>query len=190
LNLEQSQEWQKYYNEVKNDYRRHLSKLYISKKFGKETLEIRTEDLATLLGVDIHGGWLNDNIILFYLGLVGERENKERLRVILHNTFFYPKFLKDDFKGVARWTAKKGASGMKIMELDYIVVPICQSHHWTVGVINCKNKRFEYYDSIALRPPQCHYQVCSPELTCLGTHTGAGAHTLCFCASRRTELNR
>ncbi|KAF8241919.1 cysteine proteinase [Wilcoxina mikolae CBS 423.85] len=158
LNLEESQEWQKYYNEVKVDYRRHPSKLYISKKFGKETLEIRTEDLATLLGVDLHGGWLNDNIILFYLGLIGERENKERLRVILHNTFFYPKFLKDDFKGVARWTAKKGVSGLKILDLDYIVVPICQNHHWTVGVINCKNKRFEYYDSIALRPPQCHYQ--------------------------------
>ena len=156
---EQELEWQKCIGELKADYARRRSKVYITKKFGRETLEIRTDDLATLAGIDAHGGWLNDTIILFYLGLIGERENRQGLRVILHNSFFYPKFLKDNFRGVARWSAKKGASGMQILALDYIVVPICQSNHWTVGVINCKDKRFEYYDSLSHSPSSYHYEV-------------------------------
>lgn len=159
LTPEQELEWQKCIGELKADYARRRSKVYITKKFGRETLEIRTDDLATLAGIDAHGGWLNDTIILFYLGLIGERENRQGLRVILHNSFFYPKFLKDSFRGVARWSAKKGASGMQILALDYIVLPICQSNHWTVGVINCKDKRFEYYDSLSHSPSSYHYEV-------------------------------
>eukprot|EP00967_Tisochrysis_lutea_P147841 scaffold281517_cov36-Tisochrysis_lutea.AAC.2 len=28
------------------------------------------------------------------------------------------------------------------------MVPICSNHHWTLAVINIKDKRFEYYDSL------------------------------------------
>lgn len=178
LTPEQELEWQKYIVELKADHARRRRKLYITKKFGRETLEIRTDDLATLAGIDAHGGWLNDTIILFYLGLIGERENRQGLRVILHNSFFYPKFLKDNFRGVARWSAKKGASGMQILALDYIVVPICQSSHWTVGVINCKDKRFEYYDSLSHSPPSYHYEVWFPRFLLSWCRAKGGARVL------------
>ena len=35
-----------------------------------------------------------------------------------------------------------------LFSFDSVMVPICSNHHWTLAVINIKDKRFEYYDSL------------------------------------------
>jgi Ulp1 family protease len=143
------------------------NKVYIKKKIGVEMMSISSTDLdRVILDGDAHG-WLNDEIINFYLGLLAERENPQGgCRVLVHNSFFWASLTENstgyNYKKVARWTRRRGAGGEKILGLEYMVIPINVSgNHWTLAIINFKSKRFEYYDSLSRgsKAPQ-YYQVC------------------------------
>lgn len=118
---------------------------------------------------DIHrlspGCWLNDEIINGYMELIRARSKrfeedagddgpgsaaKSRPRVQVVNTFFYPKLSgcnshgEYDYTQVRRWTKK-----FDVFASDYLLVPINSSNvHWTLAVVNFKDKRVEYYDSL------------------------------------------
>jgi Ulp1 family protease len=122
-----------------------------SKLFGGETMAVDNIDLGQL---NIwHNGdlRLNDNIINFYLALIAERENTGgKMRVLIHSTGFWRRLTRPryNYQKVSRLSWRKGASGSSILDLDYIIIPIDGGkNHWTLGVINFKEKRFEYYDS-------------------------------------------
>lgn len=88
--------------------------------------------------------WLNDEVINFYMNLLGERKTK--LKCHFFNTFFYAKLTqrdKYDYISVKRWT-----KNVDLFKMDKIFVPIHLGTHWTLAVINLKDKRFEYYDSL------------------------------------------
>eukprot|EP00817_Percolomonadidae_sp_ATCC50343_P005812 CAMPEP_0117419814 /NCGR_PEP_ID=MMETSP0758-20121206/1295_1 /TAXON_ID=63605 /ORGANISM="Percolomonas cosmopolitus, Strain AE-1 (ATCC 50343)" /LENGTH=367 /DNA_ID=CAMNT_0005201093 /DNA_START=638 /DNA_END=1737 /DNA_ORIENTATION=+ len=87
------------------------------------------------------GQWLNDEIINFYMQLLGKR--KTLSKNYFFNTFFYTKLGRSGYAGVKRWTRK-----FDLFSYDKIFVPIHQSAHWTLAVINLRDKRFEYYDSL------------------------------------------
>ena len=91
--------------------------------------------------------WLNDEVINFYMNLLGERKTK--LKCHFFNTFFYTKFEKNkyDYESVSRWT-----KNIDLFEKDKIFVPIHLGTHWVLAVINLKDKRFEYYDSLKGNP--------------------------------------
>jgi len=42
-----------------------------------------------------------------------------------------------------------------IFSLDKLFVPIHLGNHWTLGVVNFKKRRLEYYDSMGGRNTQC-----------------------------------
>ncbi|XP_031119145.1 ubiquitin-like-specific protease ESD4 isoform X2 [Ipomoea triloba] len=74
------------------------------------------------------GAWLNDEVINVYLGLLKERERQEPqkfLRCHFFNTFFYKS----------------------------IFVPIHKEVHWCLAVINKKDEKFQYLDSLRGRDP-------------------------------------
>lgn len=52
-----------------------------------------------------------------------------------------------DYKSVRRWTTQKKL-GYGLHECDKIFVPIHQRIHWCLAVINKKEKKFQYLDSL------------------------------------------
>ncbi|XAR48696.1 Ulp1 peptidase [Bertholletia excelsa] len=100
------------------------------------------------------GAWLNDEVINVYLELLKEREKrdpKKFLKCHFFNTFFYKKLISGrngyDFRAVRRWTTQKKL-GYGLIECDKIFVPIHKEIHWCLAVINKKDEKFQYLDSL------------------------------------------
>ncbi|XP_076936513.1 putative ubiquitin-like-specific protease 1B isoform X1 [Bidens hawaiensis] len=98
--------------------------------------------------------WLNDEVINLYLELLKERENREPkkfLKCHFFNTFFYKKLVSGkngyDYNSVRRWTTQKKL-GYGLFECDKIFVPIHKEIHWCLAVINKKEEKFQYLDSL------------------------------------------
>ncbi|KAL6626213.1 hypothetical protein ACP70R_029939 [Stipagrostis hirtigluma subsp. patula] len=96
--------------------------------------------------------WLNDEVINLYLDLLKERELREPnkfLKCHFFNTFFYKKLITGgyDYKAVKRWTTKRKL-GYSLIDCDKIFVPIHKEVHWCLAVINIKDKKFQYLDSL------------------------------------------
>ncbi|KAM4541731.1 sentrin-specific protease 2 isoform 1-T1 [Odontesthes bonariensis] len=119
-------------------------------------LRITQRDLATLQ----EGGWLNDEVINFYLSLIMERCSGEagRFKVYSFSTFFFPK-LRGGAGGqtgghvaVKRWT-----KAVDLFLFDLILVPLHLGVHWAMAVIDFKSKTVKSYDSMGQR----HDDICS-----------------------------
>ncbi|KAJ6852668.1 putative ubiquitin-like-specific protease 1B [Iris pallida] len=113
-------------------------------------IEITREALRCLKG----GAWLNDEVINLYLALLKERERREPKRFLkchFFNTFFYKKLISGrngyDFKAVKRWTTHRKL-GYGLIDCDKIFVPIHKEVHWCLAIINVKDKKFQYLDSL------------------------------------------
>nr|XP_040055283.1 sentrin-specific protease 2 isoform X2 [Gasterosteus aculeatus aculeatus] len=117
-------------------------------------LRITQRDLATLQ----EGGWLNDEVINFYLSLVMERCSSEAagLKIYSFSTFFFPKLRGGGQDGghtaVKRWT-----KAVDIFLYDLVLVPLHLGVHWAMAVIDFKSKTVKSYDSMGQR----HDDVCS-----------------------------
>ncbi|KAL9250793.1 Ubiquitin-like-specific protease ESD4-like protein [Drosera capensis] len=103
------------------------------------------------------GAWLNDEVINLYLELLKERERrdpKKFLKCHFFNTFFYKKLIGGrsgyDYKSVRRWTTQRKL-GYGLLECEKIFVPIHQEVHWCLAIINKKEQKFQYLDSLGGR---------------------------------------
>uniref|UniRef100_A0A7N0T1Z3 Ubiquitin-like protease family profile domain-containing protein n=1 Tax=Kalanchoe fedtschenkoi TaxID=63787 RepID=A0A7N0T1Z3_KALFE len=103
--------------------------------------------------------WLNDEVINLYLELLKEREQREPQRFLkchFFNTFFYKKLTKGegsyDFKAVRRWTTLRKL-GYSLADCDMIFVPIHLDVHWCMAVINKRDQKFQYLDSLSGKDP-------------------------------------
>uniref|UniRef100_A0A8C5U7W6 SUMO specific peptidase 2 n=1 Tax=Malurus cyaneus samueli TaxID=2593467 RepID=A0A8C5U7W6_9PASS len=103
-------------------------------------LAVTREDICTLQPL----GWLNDRIMNFYMGLLVERSKKEGYpAVYAFNTFFYSKLSSASHREVKKWT-----KGVDIFEHDVILVPIHLRVHWTLLVVDLREKTIKYFDSL------------------------------------------
>ncbi|XP_027329293.1 ubiquitin-like-specific protease ESD4 [Abrus precatorius] len=100
------------------------------------------------------GAWLNDEVINLYLELLKERERREPQKFLnchFFNTFFYKRLTSGkngyDFQSVRRWTSQRKL-GYGLHECDKIFVPIHKEIHWCLAVINKKDRKFQYLDSL------------------------------------------
>ncbi|CAN4104723.1 unnamed protein product [Withania somnifera] len=100
------------------------------------------------------GQWLNDEVINVYLELLKEREKREPqkfLKCHFFSTFFYKKLISGkegySYHSVRRWTSQRKL-GYCLLECDKIFVPIHKEIHWCLAVINKKDKKFQYLDSL------------------------------------------
>ncbi|XP_024996446.1 putative ubiquitin-like-specific protease 1B isoform X2 [Cynara cardunculus var. scolymus] len=132
-------------NALSNSYRR---KILVTHE--KSNITITGEVLQCLRP----RAWLNDEVINVYLELLKERENREPkkfLKCHFFNTFFYKKLASGrtgyDYKSVRRWTTQKKL-GYGLLECDKIFVPIHKEIHWCLAVINKKEGKFQYLDSL------------------------------------------
>ncbi|KAJ4956117.1 hypothetical protein NE237_012900 [Protea cynaroides] len=123
---------------------------------GNSNIELTGEILQCLRV----GAWLNDEVINVYLELLKEREKREPTKFLkchFFNTFFYKKLISGtsgyDFNAVRRWTTMRKI-GYGLDECDKIFVPIHQEIHWCLAVINKKDEKFQYLDSLKGRDSQ------------------------------------
>jgi hypothetical protein len=95
------------------------------------------------------GRWLNDEVVNFYMELLGERSRRreEGLKCHFFNSFFVDKFkVSYEYEHVQRWSKR---AGVKILKMDKVFFPVnANQGHWCLAVINFIDKRFEYYDSM------------------------------------------
>ncbi|CAA7057549.1 unnamed protein product [Microthlaspi erraticum] len=97
--------------------------------------------------------WLNDEVINVYLELLKERETREPkkyLKCHFFNTFFYKKLVSEsgyNYKAVRRWTTQRKL-GYALIDCDMIFVPVHRGVHWTLAVINNRDRKFLYLDSL------------------------------------------
>jgi Ulp1 family protease len=97
--------------------------------------------------------WLNDEVINFYFDMLNDLPvpKRGRPKTFLWNSFFWLK-LSDDGKGyhyraVQRWTSRKK---IDLFSFDRFIVPMnIGRNHWALGLVDLKNKRIRYYDSLA-----------------------------------------
>ncbi|KAM8917076.1 sentrin-specific protease 2 isoform 2-T2 [Spinachia spinachia] len=117
-------------------------------------LRITQRDLATLQ----EGGWLNDEVINFYLSLVMERCSGEApgLKIYSFSTFFFPK-LRGGGQAGGHTAVKRWTKAVDIFLYDLVLVPLHLGVHWAMAVIDFKSKTVKSYDSMGQR----HDDVCS-----------------------------
>jgi Ulp1 family protease len=147
------------------------SKPHVEPVFRHEASKVKLTggDLARLAP----GNWLNDEVINLYLRLLQERDTRirslpdadEYSKCHFFNSFFLSKLYKDagcyEYASVRRWTAPGrlraiGQSQTCILDCDKIFIPINQSNmHWTVAVVDLRNERFEYFDSLLGEDSEC-----------------------------------
>ncbi|KAL1225292.1 putative ubiquitin-like-specific protease 1B [Cardamine amara subsp. amara] len=112
-------------------------------------IDIRGETLQCLMPTR----WLNDEVINLYLELLKERETRDPQKYFkchFFNTFFYVKLVSAsgyNYEAVRRWTTQRKL-GYELIDCDIIFVPIHGSLHWTLAVINIKEHKFMYLDSL------------------------------------------
>jgi sentrin-specific protease 1 len=121
--------------------------------------ELRSPEFERLLR---HASWLNDESINGWIEWVVDAANKSVQaesqargeepstvpKFIAHNSFFFPTLEDKGPSSTVRLMNRKRAPGVSLMEVDSIFVPICQSSHWTIGVVRPIAKTIEYFDSM------------------------------------------
>ncbi|XP_019086370.1 PREDICTED: putative ubiquitin-like-specific protease 1B [Camelina sativa] len=122
-------------------------KILVSHK--KSSIQITGSTLQCLMPTQ----WLNDEVVNLYLELLKERETRDPQKFFkchFFNTFFYIKLARDsgyNYQAVRRWTAYSKL-GYNLIDCDIIFVPIHLGTHWAVAVINNREHKFMYFDSL------------------------------------------
>lgn len=106
--------------------------------------------------------WLNDEVINFYFSMLqehntknvnnaGEVQNSDFPKIYTFSTFFFQSLTSNgyNYRNVAKWTKRKKVD---IFSFDLILIPLhVGGNHWTLGVINIKEKNIKLYDSLNLQ---------------------------------------
>jgi sentrin-specific protease 1 len=142
------------------DQEKLVSKYYREKDYNRiyitiNNIDIKYEDLLRIGP----GQWLNDEIINCYMSILNDEgkrpENVGYPKVHCFNTFFYVMLLNNNkgymYQRVAKWT-----KSFDVFALDFLIIPIhVGNNHWCLSVINIRDKRVEYYDSMGGKNLTC-----------------------------------
>ena len=110
-------------------------------------MELKKSDIWRLKPLQ----WLNDESINFYMKMIQKRADDSGVPLLCLNSFFYAFLTKNGYAKVRRWSRGKDlfVGGMKVL------FPVHLGNHWCLGVINFKDRRLEYYDSLFGPNPEC-----------------------------------
>lgn len=94
--------------------------------------------------------WLNDEVINFYFNMCMERASLSPGKYPdchFMSTFFYSKLTNNNrtyfYPNVKRWT-----KNVDLFSKDKVIIPVHLGMHWVLAVINIRDRRLEYYDSM------------------------------------------
>ncbi|GBG27945.1 Sentrin-specific protease [Hondaea fermentalgiana] len=131
----------------------------------KFNVDLFAKQLWCLKGLE----WLNDEVINFYLSLLRVRSleliesgSKPALACYFHLSLFYTKLTENgqyDYSRVKRWT-KRGFRKCDLFTQDVVFFPRnIGNSHWTLCAAFVKEKRIEYFDSLAGSGRNCMTHV-------------------------------
>ncbi|CEP63568.1 SUMO protease ULP1 LALA0_S08e05578g [Lachancea lanzarotensis] len=130
---------------VKNTLRRSDNGIIMN----KNNIELKVYDFKTLAP----SRWLNDVIIEFFMKHI----ELTTARSIAFNSYFYTTLSRNGYQGVRRWMKKKKAD---VNNLDKIFAPInLNQSHWALGVIDIKNRKISYVDSLSSGPNNMSFAI-------------------------------
>ncbi|KNC49032.1 uncharacterized protein AMSG_04776 [Thecamonas trahens ATCC 50062] len=98
------------------------------------------------------GEWLNDEVVNGMVVMLQARADAEAAagvgpRCFFFNSFFYASIYelrcRYNYRKVRRWTKK-----VDLRDIDKVIFPVHLGTHWTLAVVNLRDKRFEYYDAL------------------------------------------
>ncbi|KAK4165068.1 ubiquitin-like-specific protease 1 [Cladorrhinum sp. PSN259] len=98
--------------------------------------------------------WLNDNIIIGSILHVADAINTAKgvpatePKCAAFTSFFYPRLLSHGAQGCARLLRRANVKKNNFFDIETILVPICQSSHWTLAVLRPGQKTVAHIDSI------------------------------------------
>jgi len=136
-----------------------VKQIYKEKDYQKiyvtiNNIDIKYEDLQRILP----GQWLNDELINCYMSIINDESKKKENnypKVHCFNTFFNVMLLNNG-KGYSYQRVSKWTKTFDIFALDYVIIPVhVGGNHWCLGVINIRDKKIEYYDSMGGTNPSC-----------------------------------
>lgn len=88
------------------------------------------------------GKMLNDEVVNSYLSLI------ERSDTLCLSSLLVTKYLNSEYKSSEKWFKNKGIyKNYDLSSFRQIITPICHKKHWTLLIINIKNKSYTYYNS-------------------------------------------
>lgn len=134
-------------NEEELLYNRIVLAADVTVIFNSELYRISACDIKTMLVVNgREKGMLNDECINAYMKILQQRANNMGAKIWFMNSNFYGFLKTEGYDKVSRWT-----KNVDIFDKDKIVFPIHfeDKKHWTLGIINMRDRRFEYYDSLS-----------------------------------------
>lgn len=121
-----------------------------------ETLEARLQphDFERLVPSTV---WLNDNIVngtLLWLDrfineAAGVTDVKAKTRkCLMPGSFFFTRLIDHGVKGTERTLRRLGVNKDNILDIEIILMPICQGNHWTLVVVEPRKRKISHFDSM------------------------------------------
>ncbi|KAJ4857448.1 hypothetical protein T069G_08345 [Trichoderma breve] len=114
---------------------------------------LRRHDFATVAAAKT---WLNDEIVN---GALAELEKQINLvagitdykqqgrKCLVMNSFFWPRVKEAGGKKTQSILRRMGVTPKNLLLMDTILIPICQNYHWTLMVIQPKQRKVMHVDS-------------------------------------------
>ncbi|PHH55558.1 hypothetical protein CFIMG_007222RA00001 [Ceratocystis fimbriata CBS 114723] len=117
--------------------------------------QLHPHDFGTLVKSQ---AWLNDAIIDSTLAAIDRFANihsgatnyprSSDRTVLVLGSFFFPNLVKNGGKRTERSLRLKGVTPENFLNLETVVIPVCQGSHWTLLVVQPLAKKFTHMDSL------------------------------------------
>ncbi|KAL7928689.1 hypothetical protein V8C35DRAFT_317526 [Trichoderma chlorosporum] len=120
---------------------------------------LRRHDFASVVAAKT---WLNDEIVN---GALAELEKQINLvagitdykqqgrKCLVMNSFFWPRVKEAGGKKTQSILRRMGVTPKNLLLMDTILIPICQDYHWTLLVVQPKQRKVMHLDSFNRRSP-------------------------------------
>lgn len=119
-----------------------------------EGTELRRHDFAKVVPATV---WLNDEIVngaLLWLdrainSAAGIKDPKKQTRKCLAlSSFFWKRLVELNGKNTQRTLRRSGVEQRNFLDVETILLPICESSHWTLVVVRPTKRTIAYMDSM------------------------------------------
>ncbi|PTB61774.1 cysteine proteinase [Trichoderma citrinoviride] len=102
--------------------------------------------------------WLNDEIVNGALAELDKQINlangvfqnetfTKKRKCLALNSFFWPKMMETRGRQSQRWLRKAGVLPTSFLDLDIVLIPICESYHWTLLALKPSERTVVHMDS-------------------------------------------
>lgn len=130
-----------------------------------EGTELRRHDLSKVV---LPSEWLNDEIVNGSLNWLDRAINsaagikdvkKNTRKCLAMSSFFHKRLREQGVKNTQRTLRRYGVERSNLLDVDTVLLPICEQMHWTLLVIRPSKKTVSHMDSLNPRGSAVHTQL-------------------------------